>query len=346
MRLALVLFNLGGPDGPEDVQPFLFNLFNDPAIIRVPGPLRWLLAKLISRRRRDTAKAIYAHLGGGSPLRQNTQLQADALEAALRGRGLDDARCFMAMRYWHPMSLEAARAVQDFKPDRIMLLPLYPHFSTTTTGSSNGAWTAACEALGLRVPTHSLCCYPVAEGFVQTIAGRVREALAEDGVSGRRVLFTAHGLPESIVAGGDPYQWQIERTAAAVVAALGMADLDWVISYQSRVGPMKWIGPATDEEIVRAGEDGVPLLVVPIAFVSEHSETLVELDVEYRQLAEDCRVPNYRRLGTVSVAAGFIETLADMVTRAVAGEAGPCSEDGSRICPVALTGCPAKIRHG
>lgn len=346
MRVAVVLFNLGGPDSAENVQPFLFNLFNDPAILRVPNLVRWPLAKFISWRRNSKAQAIYEQLGGSSPLLENTRAQADALDNVLRGRGLDGAKCFVAMRYWHPMSLETAKAVQAFNPDLMVLLPLYPQYSTATTASSIEAWTEACRQLGLAAPVRSRCCYPGIEGFTGTIAEGVKAVLEADGVPGRRVLFAAHGLPERIAAAGDPYQWQVEETAAAVVRSVDIAGLDWVISYQSRVGPMKWIGPPTDEEVARAGEDGVPLLVVPIAFVSEHSETLVELDVEYRQLAEQCRVPNYQRLATVGEAPGFIESLGDMVMQAIEGPAGPCSGNGGRICPAGLAGCPAGLGEG
>ncbi len=346
-RVAVVLFNLGGPDRGDDVQPFLFNLFSDPAILGVPKLVRRPLARFIAQRRSGKARAIYDRLGGGSPLLKNTMAQAQALDEVLRARGFEAARCFVAMRYWHPMSLETARQVQKFDPELVVLLPLYPQFSTTTTGSSLAAWAAACRELGFEVATRKVCCYPTAKGFVETLAAGVSDVLARDGVPGRRVLFTAHGLPEKIIAGGDPYQWQVEQTAAAVISAVAMKDIDWVVSYQSRVGPMRWIGPASDDEVVRAGADGVPLLVVPIAFVSEHSETLVELDLDYRVLAEDCRVPNYQRLPTVSLAAGFIDGLADMVMRSVEGRmgpvgpVGPCSENGARICPGTLRGCPA-----
>ena len=292
-RVAVVLFNLGGPEKADDVQPFLFNLFNDPAIMRVPKVVRRPLAKFISARRSGKAKAIYEHLGGGSPLLKNTLAQAKALEDVMRGRGFEAVACFVAMRHWHPMSLETVRQVREFDPDLVALVPLYPQFSTTTTASSMAGWSAACQELGFEAPTRMLCCYPAAKGFVETIAAGVSAVLAKDGVPGRRVLFAAHGLPEKIIAAGDPYQWQVEQTAAAVIAAVAMKDIDWVVSYQSRVGPMRWIGPGTDDEVERAGADGVPLLVVPIAFVSEHSETLVELDLTYRELAEECRVPNY-----------------------------------------------------
>ncbi len=302
-KTAVVLFNLGGPDRPGAVRPFLFNLFNDPAIIGAPGPLRWLLAQWISRRRAPLARKIYEEIGGASPLLANTEAQAKALEAALNaGDGDDQVRVFIAMRYWHPMSSEVARAVEAYGPDQVVLLPLYPQFSTTTTGSSLTDWARAAAAAGLGAPTRSLCCYPTQTGFVTEVAGLLRSALTVVGARAEgapRVLFSAHGLPKKFIERGDPYQWQIEQTAAAVAevvvgavaGAAAVPDLDWRVCYQSRVGPLEWIGPSTDAEIARAGAEGRPVVVVPIAFVSEHSETLVELDIEYRRLAEDKGVP-------------------------------------------------------
>ncbi len=341
-RTAIVLFNLGGPDGPRAVRPFLFNLFNDPAIIAAPGPLRWLLAQVISQRRAPVARRIYDELGGGSPLLANTEAQAQALEAASNAEGGDgEVKAFIAMRYWHPMSEETARAVKAYDPERVVLLPLYPQFSTTTTGSSIAAWAGAAARAGLEVPTRTLCCYPSEPGFVAEVAGGLRSALAQAAGHGApRVLFSAHGLPKKIVERGDPYPWQVERTAAAVVEALGEGDLDWRICYQSRVGPMEWIGPSTEAEIVRGGRDGVALVVVPIAFVSEHSETLVELDIEYRRLAREAGVPAYVRAPTVGVGAAFIAGLADLTRQALADPRPLCSQVGGRLCPPSCSGCP------
>jgi ferrochelatase len=344
MKTAVVLFNLGGPDGPDAVQPFLFNLFNDPAIIGIPQPLRWGLATVISRRRAPVAREIYARIGGGSPLLGNTQVQAMALEAALRvapSMADGDMRCFIAMRYWHPLTDAAARTVREYGPDRIVLLPLYPQFSTTTTGSSLDAWHRAARAVGLDVPTHTICCYPDMDGFVAATAASIRPALVAARAAGTpRVLFSAHGLPKKIVAAGDPYQWQVERTAAAVVERLNETGLDWSTCYQSRVGPLEWIGPATDAEIVRAGRDGRPVVVVPLAFVSEHSETLVELDIEYRHLAETSGVPAYHRVATVDAAQPFIEGLARLVETALQGDPGALADgDGKRLCPSTFGKC-------
>jgi protoporphyrin/coproporphyrin ferrochelatase len=318
-RTAIVLFNLGGPDRPEAVEPFLRNLFSDPAILRVPGPLRWLLARLISKRRAPIAQKIYAELGGGSPILPNTEAQATALQAALNEIG--ERRVFIAMRYWHPRAAAVAREVAAWKPTRIVLLPLYPQFSTTTTQSSFEEWAREAAAAGLAVPTRSIRAYADEPGFVAALAQAIRPKLAAARAAGRpRLLLSAHGLPKKIVAAGDPYQREVEKTAAALRRALAdEPDLDAVVCYQSRVGPLEWIGPSTQSEVERAGRDRVPVVMAPIAFVSEHSETLVELDVELRHVAEAAGVPLYLRVPTVDVSPEFIGGLARLVRAALKG---------------------------
>jgi ferrochelatase len=335
LKLAVVLFNLGGPDSPEAVEPFLRNLFSDPAIIALPGIVRRPLARFIARRRAPLARKIYDHLGGRSPILEETQKQARALEAALGG----EARCFVAMRCWHPFSDGAAKAVKDWGAERIVLLPLYPQYSTTTTASSFLDWDRAAKKQGLTVPTSRICCYPWEPGFIAAGAARIREKLAEakPGIS-YRLLLSAHGLPQRIVEKGDPYRWQVEATAEALVGALGISGLDWEICYQSRVGPMKWIGPSTDAEIRRAGEEGKGVIVAPIAFVSEHSETLVELDIEYARLAKAAGVPDYLRAATVGIHPDFISGLAELVRGADAA-GGVVSGEGARLCPADLKRC-------
>ncbi|MFT5182439.1 MAG: ferrochelatase [Alphaproteobacteria bacterium] len=343
MKIAVVLYNLGGPDTPDDVQPFLFNLFNDPMIIDAPGPIRWLLAKLISSRRAPIARKIYEHLGGGSPLLANTKAQADALDSLLAGTSSDEYRSFVAMRYWHPKADAVAREVKAYAPDQIVLLPLYPQYSTTTAGSFIRVWQKAVASIGLDCPTNSICCYPTEAGFVSAIAGSVRTAYqkaANDNDKGVRVLFSAHGLPKKIVEGGDPYQWQVEQTTKAVVDELAITDLDWLNCYQSRVGPLEWIGPSTDDEIRRAGAEGLAIVIVPLAFVSEHSETLVELDIEYRHIGDAAGVVGYHRTPTVSVADAFIAGLARLVSVALSDTPSPCSGSVSRLCPHEWSQCP------
>lgn len=340
-RVAIVLFNLGGPDRPEAIKPFLLNLFSDPAILRVPGFIRPLLARIIATARLKPATANYALLGGRSPLLSLTQGQARALEAALPEY---EARCFVAMRYWHPFSDEAARAVREWNPDEVVLLPLYPQFSTTTTGSSLSAWRAAAVRAGLAKPTTALCCYHADAGFAAATAAILRHSLATMrstvGNGAFRILFSAHGLPESIIRAGDPYQFQVERTVACVLAELGEPDLDWVVCYQSRATPQRWIGPSTDDAVKQAGSEGMGVLVVPIAFVSEHSETLVELDVEYRELAEHAGVTHYVRVPTQNDDPPFIAALADLVREARGAGPGLVSFVGGRTCPRAHSDCP------
>ena len=334
-RLAIVLFNLGGPDRPEAVEPFLRNLFSDPAIIGAPGFVRLPLARYIARKRAPKARAIYEEMGGGSPLLPNTKAQGEALSAVLAGRLSGwDLQVSIAMRYWHPLTEAAAAEVAAFKPDRIILLPLYPQYSTTTTGSSFAAWHKAAKAVGLSgVPSAAICCYPHQQGFVREMAALIRPRWQEARESGAaRLLFSAHGLPKKVIAKGDPYQWQVEQTAAAVAQALGLADQDWQVCYQSRVGPLEWIGPATEAEITRAGVAGCAVVLAPIAFVSEHSETLVELDIEYAHLAREKGVPLYLRVPTAGCGAAFIDGLAELVVAGV-NRPGVASENGGRICP-------------
>lgn len=337
-KTAIVLFNLGGPDSPKAVRPFLFNLFNDPAIIRLPSPLRQFVAWMISTRRDKVAQEIYGKIGGRSPIFENTEAQAHALEKQLSDLG--EVKTFTAMRYWHPFAEETMVRVKKFEPDQIVLLPLYPQFSTTTTDSSLKEWRTLAQRMRLTVPTKTICCYPDEAGFITALAAATRAAYDEAAKQGTpRVLFSAHGLPEKIVKAGDPYQVQCEQTVAALQKELALPDLDSVLCYQSRVGPLKWIGPATDQEIIRAGQDKRPLVVVPVAFVSEHSETLVEIDMEYRHMAAESGVPAYFYVPTVGVNAGFIAGLAGLVRQAL-NDKRPCvSSQGDRLCPQSFKGC-------
>lgn len=338
-KIAVVLFNLGGPDGPDAVKPFLFNLFNDPAIISLPGIVRTPLAKLISSRREESAKANYAIMGGGSPLLPETEKQVKAFEAVLGARlDGDEVRCFIAMRYWKPFTEDAARDVAAFGPDEIVLLPLYPQYSTTTTDSSAKAWAKAYKGSGV---VRTVCCYFDEPGLVEAHARSILKTHAAMGAPGPlRVLFSAHGLPEKVIAGGDPYQWQVEKTCEAVIAQLGpnwAPDWDWRVCYQSRVGPMKWIGPSTIEAIEDAGRDGRGVLVAPIAFVSEHIETLVELDHEYAELARGLGLAFYLRAPAIGADLAFIEGLVETTVAAldrpgVAPACGTCPP-GQRQCP-------------
>ena len=314
-KLAVVLFNLGGPDGPAAVRPFLRNLFSDPAIIGAPGFIRLPLAAFISTTRTPSAQKNYDMMGGGSPLLPETEAQAEALRRRLQILLPEhDIRVFIAMRYWKPFTETTARDVAAFAPDEVVLLPLYPQFSTTTTGSSLKAWTKAYRGSG---KVHAVCCYPEAPGFVQAHADRIEAAWRDAGSPcGVRLLFSAHGLPEKVIKDGDPYQAQIEQTAAAVASRLP-GEWDWQVCYQSRVGPLKWIGPSTIEAITAAQAESKGILITPIAFVSEHVETLVELDHEYGELAKALGVETYIRVPALGVAASFVDTLARSVEDAL-----------------------------
>jgi protoporphyrin/coproporphyrin ferrochelatase len=321
-KTAVILFNLGGPDSLDAVRPFLFNLFFDKAIIRVPLPLRLFLATLISSTRKKKAQGIYAEIGGKSPIVDETNKQATALKSALG----DSYEVFVVMRYWHPRAKDVIKKVKAYAPEKIILLPLYPQFSTTTTQSSFDEWNKEAKKIGLVAPTKSICCYPVQPQFINA-----HVALLGSIPNNTRVLFSAHGLPKKVIDSGDSYQWQVEQTVAAVVKQLNMPELDYTICYQSRVGPMEWIGPSTEHEIKRAGADKKSIVLVPIAFVSEHSETLVELDIEYKHLATEAGVRDYTRIPTLSVNAGFIESLKQLVLDEKACE--------KRLCPTTCTGC-------
>ena len=336
-RIAIVLFNLGGPDGPADVRPFLENLFSDPAIIAAPGLVRRPLAALIARLRARSAIANYAIMGGGSPLLGHTRAQAAALEARLTARMPEaEVRTFIAMRYWKPATEGAAVEVARFCPDEIVLAPLYPQFSTTTTASSLAAWRKAYAGPGT---SRAICCWYDNAGLIDAHAARIGETWEAAGRPKVRLLFSAHGLPQKIASSGDPYQWQVEATCAKVAARLG-AGWDWRICYQSRVGPMKWLAPSTPEAIAAAGSEGLGVLIDPIAFVSEHIETLVELDRDYAALARAAHVPVYLRAPAVGTHPAFIDGLADAVRSALARSG---SLPDGEPCPAALGRCGRSV---
>ena len=339
-KIAVILFNLGGPDCEEAVRPFLLNLFNDPAILRVPDLWRGLLARWIVWRRAPIAREIYRQLGGGSPLLVNTQAQAQALESRL-GAGF---RCFIAMRYWHPFSDEVWELVKEYAPDKIVFLPLYPQFSTTTTLSSFEDMLLAAQGK-LDNPQHDIlrtvCCYPSQAGLIAAHTDLLRPVLVEAMQYGSpRVLFSAHGIPEQLVIDGDPYAVQCAETAQAIINKLtervndrtAFSAVDFVQCYQSKVGRLKWLEPSTEAEIIRAGQEKRPLVIVPLSFVSEHSETLVELDREYAELAEEKGVPYYGRVPAVGTHPLFIQGLADLVHGAVADPVGPIGSQGANAC--------------
>lgn len=327
-KTAVILFNLGGPDSMAAVQPFLFNLFSDKAIITVPQPFRYFLARLISTGRKEAAQEIYAKIGGKSPIKELTRNQADALEKKLG----TTHKVFVCMRYWHPMTEQVVADVKNYAPDNIILLPLYPQFSTTTTASSFREWEKQAKKIGLTAPTKKICCYPIEKDFIAAHVELIKQKLEHS----PRVLFSAHGLPEKIIAAGDSYQWQVEQTVGSVMQQL--PGVDHSICYQSRVGPLKWIGPSLQEELERAVRDQKDVLIVPIAFVSEHSETLVELDMEYKHIADNLGIKRYGRVPALAVQEQFITSLARLCVDACAHKPiASCT--GNRLCPKEFSQC-------
>ncbi|MFL6277955.1 MAG: ferrochelatase [Blastocatellia bacterium] len=334
-RIGVLLFNLGGPDTLEDVRPFLFNLFADPDIIRLPfrfmqKPLAWM----ISTQRYKKSCGYYEKIGGGSPLRRITDEQARALETALQSRGIN-ARAYVAMRYWKPFTEEALEQIMRDEISHLVVLPLYPQFSVSTTGSSLNRMNELIKERRYRLPRASVVCsYEDDEGYISALAASVAEKLAEFPNPGQtHILFSAHSVPVSYIKQGDPYLEQTERTVEMVMQRLGK-DRPFTLSFQSKVGPVEWLGPATDATVRRLAGEGVEqLLMVPVSFVSEHSETLYEMDLLYGELAAEVGIKDYRRVPTMNCRADFIDALARLVERALALEARSAVRMNCRYCP-------------
>ena len=314
MKKAIILFNLGGPDKLESVQPFLFNLFNDPAILNLPTIFRYPLAKLISNRRTPTAKKIYQELGGSSPILKLTKEQSKALESRLNNEDqASEYKCFIVMRCWHPRAEEVVNNVKNFNPDEVILMPLYPQYSAATTGSSIKEWKDICKKKNFKIRTSTICCYPTDENFVLAHKEEIVKKIKN--LENFKLIFSAHGLPEKNIKKGDPYQWQVEQSVNKIVKSLNIKNLDWILSYQSRVGPLKWIGPSTDDIIVENSKLGKNIVLVPIAFVSEHSETLVELDIEYKELADKNGCKNYTRVPALGTNNNYIKAMSNLIIK-------------------------------
>jgi ferrochelatase len=314
MKKAIILFNLGGPDKLENVEPFLFNLFNDPAILDLPTFLRYPLAKLISNRRAPVAKKIYEELGGSSPILKLTKEQSEALEIKLNQTETDNEyKCFIVMRCWNPRANDVIKDVQLFDPGEVILMPLYPQYSAATSGSSIKEWKDVCKKNNYTVKTSTICCYPTDQNFINAHTKEIIKKIED--LKNFKLIFSAHGLPEKNIKKGDPYQWQVEQSVKKIVENLNIENLDWILSYQSRVGPLKWIGPSTEDIIVENSKLGKHIVLVPIAFVSEHSETLVELDIEYKEIADANGCKNYTRVPALGINEEFIKTMSQLIIK-------------------------------
>jgi ferrochelatase len=310
MKKVVLLMSMGGPERLEDVQIFLFHLFKDPHILRLPALFRVPLAFFLSLWRAGKAKNIYKKMGGKSPLLQQTQKQARALEAVLG----EDYFCVVGMSYAAPFIAEAVKDIERRGIKDILLLPLYPQFSTTT---SQSVLDEAQKEIRKRIKGANIeirSSFPVLDGFIETMGAALQKEYAQARAFGKPItLFSAHGLPEKIVQGGDPYPKECAQTVRALVEKEGLEKTDYILCYQSRVGPFPWIKPFTDEQIDVAAKAGRPIIIVPISFVSEHSETLVELDQDYRKRATEGGAPFFSRIATVQETPRFIEALADLV---------------------------------
>ena len=314
MKKAIILFNLGGPDKLENVEPFLFNLFNDPAILDLPTFLRYPLAKLISNRRAPVAKKIYAELGGSSPILKLTREQSNALELKLnQTQEEDEYKCFIIMRCWNPRAKDVIKDVQLYGPDEVVLMPLYPQYSAATSGSSIKEWKEVCKKNNYHVKTSTICCYPTDQNFINAHTKEIIKKIKD--LKNFKLIFSAHGLPEKNIKKGDPYQWQVEQSVKKIVESLNDENLDWILSYQSRVGPLKWIGPSTETTIIENSKIGKHIVLVPIAFVSEHSETLVELDIEYKEIADANGCINYTRVPALGINEDFIKAMSELIIK-------------------------------
>jgi ferrochelatase len=321
-RVGVLLLNLGGPERLEDVRPFLFNLFSDPEIIRIPfswmqKPLAWLISTSRARKSQDN----YREIGGGSPLRRITEEQAQALETTLRQRG-QDVQVYIGMRYWYPFTEEAIARIKRDQIEKLVILPLYPQFSISTSGSSfrllEKIWDD--DPVLQRMDYTVIPSWYNSPGYLQAMADLIAQQLDQcpnpDGV---HVFFSAHGVPVSYVEeAGDPYQREIEDCTALIMKTLNRPNAH-TLAYQSRVGPVEWLKPYTEDAIQELAEQGINnLVVVPISFVSEHIETLQEIDMEYREIAEEAGIEHFQRVPALNTHPIFIDDLASLVETAIA----------------------------
>ena len=341
MKKAIILFNLGGPDKLENVEPFLFNLFNDPAILNLPGIFRFPLAKLIANRRAPIAKKIYEELGGSSPILKLTIEQSEKLEKKLNEKNDPDKyKCFIVMRCWHPRASKVINEVKLFNPEEVILLPLYPQFSASTSASSIKEWKEVCKTKNYEIKTSTICCYPTHKDFIKAHIFEIKKKI--NSINNFKLIFSAHGLPERNIKKGDPYQWQVEQTVNEIVNLLNSENLDWILSYQSRVGPLKWIGPSTDEVIIENSKLNKHIVLVPIAFVSEHSETLVELDIEYKKLAKENGCTKYTRIPALGINDAFIDSLSNLVINKDENQFNGKIIPPKNKCPSNFVKCPCQ----
>lgn len=306
---AVVIFNLGGPLNLKDIRPFLFNLFYDRSILDLPNPMRFILAKIISIFRSRKANTIYENIGGGSPILRKTNQQASELQNLL-GRNY---KVFTCMRYWHPMINEVIEDIKKGRYEEIVLLPLYPQFSLSTTDSFFKEWERQYLTSHIKIPVKKICCYPQEEGFVKAQVNLLKQNVIDKSIGrNSRFIFSAHGLPLKNIKNGDPYEKHVRLSVDSIVSQFSK-DIDYSICYQSKVGPLEWLGPSIEDELIRCQKDSKEAVIIPISFVSENSETLYELDIQYKDFAREIGLKGYYRMPTLDDSADYINLLADLV---------------------------------
>jgi protoporphyrin/coproporphyrin ferrochelatase len=320
MKVGVLLFNLGGPETLRDVKPFLYRLFSDPEIIHIKwSPLRKAVAYMIATLRRKTSEGYYSQIGGGSPLRRLTEEQSRALAKELNQRGRD-VQTFVGMCTWHPFLREAVEQIEQTNLDQLVILPLFPHYSVTTTGSGFSVLRQLIDGRSTfkKLNVQWIRQWPDHPTYIESFVQSIRRELAHfSNPDGVHLLFSAHSIPESYVRNGDPYLDQTKQSVELIMERLGRRN-PYQLSFQSKIGPVKWLEPATNNVIMQLGKQGIDdVLVVPISFVSEHIETLYELDILYKKVAAEAGVDNFRRVPALNSDPIFIRALADLVEGAL-----------------------------
>lgn len=337
-KTAIVLFNLGGPDKLASVRPFLYNLFSDKWIIRAPYLIRKLIAFFISTTRTKLAQENYSFMGGKSPLLEETEKQRLALKIELENRKFSNFELFISMRYWHPFSDEVIEKIKLYDPEEIIYLPLYPQLSSSTTISSFEDFDQKIAKQNIKSKVKKIGCYYDQEDFIKSHVELIKESLKTfDTKDKLRILFSAHSIPEKFVNQGDPYEWQIINSYNAIIKNKEISKHEALLCYQSKVGPIKWLSPSTEDEIEKAAKDGINLLLVPIAFVSEHIETLVELDIEYKKIADDHGI-KFERVKALGIDKNYINSLANMIENAFDSDKNILCF-GTKLCPEEFKNC-------
>jgi ferrochelatase len=340
-KIAVILFNLGGPDKLSSVRPFLYNLFSDKWIIRAPWFIRYFIAFFISSFRYKSAQENYSIMGGKSPLLEETTLQKDSLEKELKKRKLGDIRVFISMRYWHPFAQEVIEEIEDYNPDEIIYLPLYPQLSSSTTVSSFEEFDALIKRNSIKSKVRKIGCYYDNEKFINTHIKMIREEIEKVKDKKKlKILFSAHSIPKKFVTQGDPYEWQIRKCFEKIAKDEVISKYDNILCYQSKVGPIEWLSPSTEHVIEHEAKHGNSMIVVPIAFVSEHIETLVELDFEYAEIAKKHSV-EYRRVKALGNDINFIKALADFCEDTVKYDKSNVGY-GNKKCPDNFINCACR----